>query len=153
MVVKDRIALGTIAGIVATFPQLIFNFISVQLGFAKFYDYQVSSSVYLEKQLTYTIGGFFFGMMTWETVGAGMGIVTVYLIQSTGRAHWWLKGVLVSCLLMYTLVYGFFYALRAPNIVPWDLGTNWSIFIENIIFGVISGYLVVRWGDWKKARG
>jgi len=48
---------------------------------------------------------------------------------------------------MYTLVYGFFYALRAPNVVPWDLETNWSILIENIIFGVVSGYLAVRWSE------
>jgi hypothetical protein len=147
MVIRDRIALGAFAGAIAAVLQLIFNFISVKIEFAKFYDFQLSGSIYLEKQLTYTFWGILLGVITWLFVGAGLGIAMVYLIRRTGKDFWWLKGVLISNFIMYTLVYGFFFAIKAPHVVPWDIPTNWSVLIDNTIFGLIASFLIVRWNE------
>lgn len=147
MVIRDRIALGAFAGAIAAVLQLIFNFISVKIEFAKFYDFQLSGSIYLEKQLTYTFWGIILGVITWLFVGTGLGIAMVYLIRRTGKDFWWLKGVLISNFIMYTLVYGFFFGIKAPNVVPWDIPTNWSVLIDNTIFGLIASFLIVRWNE------
>jgi len=86
------------------------------------------------------------GWLVWESMAAGLGIITTYLIYWSGRDYWWLKGLLVSNTLMFIFIYGFFFGLEAPKIVPWDLQTNWTFFIENLVFGITAGYFAVRWG-------
>ncbi|HYH02020.1 MAG TPA: hypothetical protein VEC37_02885 [Bacillota bacterium] len=148
MIIKDRLTLGVVSGVAATIPQLIFNYISVQLGYSQYYDFQISGSVYLYRNLTYTWGGMLLGGITWSGTGAGLGIVTVYLMDKTGSDYWWLKGILISNAIMYTFIYGFFFSSLAPTIVPWDLGTNFSMIIENALYGISLGFLVVRWGGF-----
>ena len=90
-----------------------------------------------------------FGGLVWELMAAGLGTLTVFLIHWTGKEFWWVKGLLVSNAIMFIFIYGLFYTLAAPRIVPWDLGTNWSVFIENIIFGLTAGFLTIRWVEDK----
>lgn len=146
MIIKDKIALGTLAGIVATIPQIPVNILSMKLNLAQHFSFQYAASIFIYKNLTYSFWGLLFGGLVWESMAAGLGIITVFLIDWTGEDFWWLKGLLVSNTLMFIFMYGFFFGLEAPKIVPWDLETNWTIFIENLVFGVTSGYLVVRWG-------
>lgn len=146
--VKDKIALGTLVGTTATIPQLIINFFMVQLHFSNFYDFQISGGIYLYKNLTYTFWGIVFGGLVWEFMAAGLGILVVYFVFITGKDYWWLKGLVISNAVMFIFVYGLFYTLAAPRIVPWDLGTNWSVFLENLIFGLTAGYLTIRWGNF-----
>ncbi len=148
--IKDRITLGTVIGVIAAIPQLIFNFILVRVNFTDFYDFQISGSIYLYKNLTYTFWGLVFGGFLWELMAATLGILTVYLILWTGKEYWWLKSILVSNAAMFLLVYGLFYTLAYPKIVPWDLNTNWSIFIGNLIFGLTAGFLTNCWAENKE---
>lgn len=148
--IRDRVALGTLAGTIATIPQLILDGILVRAGLSKYFGFQISAGVYLLRPLTERFWGMLLGGLVWEFMAAGLGIITVCLIQCTGKEYWWLKGLLVSNTIMYIFIYGFFYALRGPRIVPWDLGTNWAVLIENLLFGVTVGFLVARWGDWSK---
>ncbi len=73
--IHDRIALGTLAGIVGTIPSLILNFISVQVGFAKFYSFQISSSIYLFPGLTDSLNGLILGGLIWLGFGALLGVL------------------------------------------------------------------------------
>lgn len=153
MVIKDKIALGTAAGIAATIPQLIVNVFLVIFGFSVYYSPQLAASVFIYKYLTYQLWGMLFGLLVWESMAAGLGIFTVYLIYWTGRDFWWLKGLLVSNTLMFIFMYGFYFGLGAPKIDPLDLGTNWSLFIENLVFGLGTSYLAIRWGgDYLKNK-
>jgi hypothetical protein len=47
MFVKDKIALGTIVGIVATVPQIIINVLAVQIGLSQHYAFQYAASIYV----------------------------------------------------------------------------------------------------------
>ena len=149
MVIKDKVILGSVAGIVASIPQVILNAILLRLKLTEFYDFQIAGSVYLYKYLTYTPSGLLFGAIMWESIAVGLGIIAVYFISVTGRSGWWLKGIIVSNLIMFSLIYGFFFAMQAPTIVPWDLRTDWSMLFENAVFGVCLGYLINLWNDWE----
>ena len=145
--IRDRIALGTLAGIVGTIPSLILNYFSVQLGFAEFYSFQISGSIYLFPGLTDSVAGMFLGALIWLGFGAFLGIVIVYLFTYTGHDYWWLKGPLVAFVIMFVGIYGILYTAGAARIVPFDLATNLSEAVGNLIFGLFTAYLVVRWGS------
>lgn len=145
--IKDTLALGAFAGIIATIPQLIFDYLSVQLGFSKYYAFQISGSIYLVKELTDDFLGLVLGGLVWEATGMLLGVLTVLLMRSIGKDYWWLKGIFVANAVMYTVIYGFLFNLGGARIVPTDIPTNLTVFIGNIIFGVTLGYLIVRWGD------
>ncbi len=143
--IKDKIVLGAVVGVLATIPQLIFNFFMVRLNFSNFYDFQISGGIYLYKNLTYTFWGLVLGGLVWEFMAAGLGILTVFLILWTGKKYWWVKSILVSNTVMFICLYGLLLDFAHPRIVPWDLETNWSVFIENLIFGFTMGFLTNCW--------
>lgn len=147
MNIRDRIALGTIAGIFGTIPQLIFNYFSVQLGYSKYYSFQLSSGTYLLKGFTDTTSGFVFGAIVWMFSAAFIGILIVYLLTFTGTDYWWLKGILVNNVIMFTFIYGFLFDMGAAEIVPLDIPTNYTTLIGNTLTGFSSAYLTVRWGS------
>jgi hypothetical protein len=143
--VRDKVALGTIAGLIGAIPQVLINALSVYIGFAKNFDFQLSGSIYLSRELTLTFWGFILGGIVWYSMAAGLGIFTTYFIKLTGKDYWWLKGIIVSNTVMYIFMYGFFFSLEAPKVVPWDVSTNFSILIENYIFGITTGYIIQRY--------
>lgn len=145
--IKDSTALGALAGIVATIPQLIFDFIMVQLGNSGYYAFQISGSIYLFKRFTDDLLGLMLGGIVWESMAMLLGIITVFYMRFTGKDYWWLKGIVVSNLIMFTIIYGFLYTLGAAKIVPFDIPTNLTVLVGNVIFGLTVSYLVVRWGD------
>lgn len=146
MVIRDRIALGTLAGLVATIPAFIVNMLSVALGFAKWYHYQIGGSIYLHPGLTDSPQGLILGTLVWLIPAMALGVITSYVIQATGEDFWWLKGIAVTLTCMYLIIYGFLYTLGGATIVPFDFATNISLYLENIIYGVTLGYLIKRWG-------
>jgi hypothetical protein len=143
--IRDRIALGTIAGLIGTIPGLALNYISVQLGLSKFYSFQLTGSIYLFPGLTDSLFGYILGGMVWLTFGVFLGIAIIYLIEITGEDYWWLKGVVVSFGIMFVGIYGVLYTFGAARIVPFDIATNMTEAISNIIFGLFTAYLIVKW--------
>ncbi len=145
--IKDTTALGAASGFVAAFPQLIFDFIAVQLGYSNYYAFQISGSIYLFPKLTTYFFGFLLGGVIWFSMGMLLGVICAFYIKFTGTDFWWLKGLFISNLLMFVMLYGFFYTLGGARIVPFDISTNWTILLGNIIFGLTVSYLIVRWGE------
>lgn len=145
--IKDGTALGAISGILATIPQLLFDYLSVTLGYSHYYAFQLSGSIYLLKKLTYMPVGLILGGLVWESQAILLGIITVYYLRATGTDFWWLKGLLVSNTLMYTVIYGFLFSLGGAKIVPFNIPTNFTVLIGNVIFGLALPYLIVHFGD------
>jgi hypothetical protein len=147
LVIRDRIALGVLAGIIAAIPSSLVNFLSVQVGISRWYSSQIGGSIYLHPGLTDSLQGFLFGSLIWLIPAMALGILTSYVIQATGEDYWWIKGLAVTMIFMYLFVYGFLYTLGGATIVPFDFATNMSVFVENIIYGLTLGYLIKRWGQ------
>lgn len=144
MIIKDEIALGALAGFLATIPQFIFNLISVYFSYSKFYSFQFSGSIFLRPSLTLTPLGIVIGTFMWVSMATVLGIIIVYLLKYTGKDYWWLKGILVSVSLMFTIIYGFLQSFGITKIVPNDIPTNLTHLIGNIIFGAFAGYFAYR---------
>lgn len=63
MAIKDKMALGSAAGITDSFPALLLNFLSVQLGMAKYYNFEIATSIYLYPALTHRVLSRIFGSL------------------------------------------------------------------------------------------
>lgn len=147
--IRDKIALGTFAGFIGSIPGLLVNFLSYQLGHSNYYSFQLAGGVYLLKNLTGSLSGIILGGIAWESMAGFLGILLVYLIHFTGRDYWWLKGIVISNGIFYILIYGFFFSLGGgpvgPKVVPWDIKTNYTVLLENLIFGLTTSYLIIKW--------
>ena len=83
--IRDRIALGVVAGLLATIPSLIVNIISVNLGFARWYSHQIGGSIYLHPGLTDSPQGVILGLLVWIIPAMILGVITSYVIKVTGE--------------------------------------------------------------------
>ena len=146
MEIRDEVALGAAASLIATIPQILVDFISVQLGFSKYYAFQISGSIYLARGLAGKGEGVILGGLVWEFMAVLLGVLTVYILKFTGRDYWWLKGIAISNIIMFIVIYGFLHSLGSATIIPLDFQTNLALFIDNIVFGLVMGYLISRWG-------
>lgn len=145
MKIEDSFALGTISAIVASIPQLIFDWISHYYLFkGKYQAYQISSGIYLRPQLTNEPMGIALGIILWISQAIMLGVIITYVLKKTGKDFWWLKGLVISNGVMYIWIYGFLLTLGAGRIVPFDMRTNWTILIGNFIFGLLTPYFIIR---------
>lgn len=147
MIIKDRVALGACAGTLGAIPQLLLNLIFHALNYSKTYFFTLAGGIFLREKVTDTVGGIFLGTALWLFTSSFVGFLMVLLFEKTGKDFWWLKGPLTVIMVMQILVYGFVFNMANTQIIPVDVPTNLSIFVENIIFGVVTGYLVKRWSD------
>ena len=154
VVIRDRVILGTLASLVAAVPQAILNLISKALGLSKIYSFTLAGGVFLRNKITEDSGGIFLGSILWLFTAAFLGYLIVLFLQYTGKDYWWFKGPFVTIIFMHLLIYGFMFNMANAKVIPIDIPTNISIFAENIVFGVIVGYLIIRWsGDVPELKG
>jgi len=147
MLIKDRITLGTIAGLVGTIPQILISFISFKIGYAQYFSYQLAAGVHLEKTLAGKPMGLFMGGLIWELTGSILGILILFFVIKTGTDFWWLKGILIANFFMYTVIYGFVFDMGSANVLPEDIGTNFTEMVGNTLFGLTSAFLAARWAN------
>lgn len=147
MVIRDRVALGVLAGVVGAIPQVILNLISRAVGFSKTYSFALAGGIFLKGKVTEEPGGILLGILLWLFTSAFVGLLIVLFFQKTGKDYWLLKGPLVTIIVMQLFIYGFAFNMANTKVIPVDVSTNISIFFENLVFGVVAGYLVARWSD------
>lgn len=145
MIIHDRIALGAFAGILGSIPQLIIDFLLVQLNYSQVYAFQIVASIYLKPHLTLKPMGLILGGIVWEFGSAMLGVLIVYLFVLTGNDYWWLKGLGISNGFMFTIFYGFIYTLGGAKIIPFDITTNFTQLIGHTVFGISTSYLIIKW--------
>jgi len=141
MKIEDTFALDTISALVASIPQLLFDWISHYYLFrAKYQGYQISAGIYLYNHLTNDPMGIALGLIVWLLQGISLGIIITLILKYFGRDFWWLKGLVVSNGFMYIWIYGFILTLGGGKVVPFDMRTNWTILLGNTIFGLLTPY-------------
>ncbi|NLJ99817.1 MAG: hypothetical protein GX318_01090 [Clostridia bacterium] len=145
--IEDNVALGAAAGLVGTIPGLIINFIFVQSGISKLYAFQISGGIFVPDRANTGFLMFLLGAVVWLATSALMGVIITYALDYTGRDFWWLKGIILTVTLLFIGLYGILFSMGGAHIVPLDLGTNLTLFLDNLVFGLATAYLSVRWGS------
>lgn len=152
MKIKDPIALGALTGLLGSIPHLLVNFLSVQLGFSRYYSFQISAGIFIAEELTTERLGLLIGAISWSITAIILGTLLVLLVKFTGKNHWWLKGILITGGLTYAGIYGILFSLGGANLVPTDIPTTVTNMFGNLVFGISSGYLIIKLGDINNNR-
>lgn len=71
------------------------------MGIAKYYIFQISSSIRILKKFTDTPLGAILGISLWLITGAILGMILVYIFRLTGKDYWWAKSSIIIVGLMY----------------------------------------------------
>lgn len=147
MRIKDEFALSFLAGFIACVPQIAFDTISVLAGYSKYYAFQIAAGVFLHNHLALTPLGIFMGAIIWIIAAIFISLITITVFRLTGKDYWWIKSPAVVLSIMFIGIYGFLFNLGAAEIVPYDIPTNFTILINNIIFSIVLGYSIIHYGD------
>lgn len=139
--------MGTLAGAIGAIPPIILNLISHALHFSKTYSFALAGGIFLRKLATTTLGGILLGSTLWLFTAAFMGVMVALLFRITGKDYWWIKSPLLIIVVMHIFIYGFLFNMANTKVIPNDIATNISLLIENIVFSLVIGYLVIRWSE------
>jgi len=90
---KDKVLVGAIIGVLANTVKLTFNYIAYLLGFTKVVFWQIAASRFLEKEDVFTSSAYLIGAVADFTVTAALGIVFIYVLVFIGKENLWLRGV------------------------------------------------------------
>lgn len=145
MLIRDTYTRGIYAGLVGSLPALALDLVAVGSGLSSYYGFQLTGAIFLKPGLTDWAAGVVLGLILWFGVGAFLGVAVSYLLIWTGHDGWPIKGISLSLVAVYMLLYGVISAMGASTIVPFDLATNFTQLIENVITGFSVACLTVRW--------
>ncbi len=102
---KDKVAIGTIVGLLADVTKLLFNYLAFNLHFTNVIFWQIAAARFLERNDLFKPMAYFIGAVTDLTVTAIIGVLFIYFLHFTGRDYIWLKGAGFS-LVIWVIVLG-----------------------------------------------
>jgi hypothetical protein len=92
-VLKDKIVIGILVGLLADAVKLTFNFISFKLDFTPVVFWQLVAGAVLEMEDVFTPVGILIGGIADIIMTMLFGVIFIYIIYLTGRENLWIKGI------------------------------------------------------------
>lgn len=145
MKIKDRFALGVIAGMLSYIPRGILNNLEYKYGLIDNTYSQGSATLFISKKDTNTLHGKIIGFINNSTLIGITGVTTSYLLSITGRDHKVLKGVGISSI--SALVLGGILTKMGIVAKPKKLNTYTLGHLDHILYGALCGLIVAKLGD------
>ncbi|MEL7567853.1 MAG: DUF6789 family protein [Dehalobacterium sp.] len=90
---KDKVLVGAIIGVLANIIKLTFNYTAYLFGFTNVVFWQIVASRFLEKEDIFTPSAYLIGATADFTVTTALGIVFIYVLDFIGKENLWLRGV------------------------------------------------------------
>ena len=115
--IKDKIIIGLLIGLLADAVKLTFNFLSFKLNFTPVVFWQLVSATVLEKEDVFTPLGILIGGITDIIVTMFLGVIFIYLIYLTGKENLWIKGIgfgMLVWLIFFVVVRGLLVQGKIP---------------------------------------
>lgn len=91
--IRDKLILGIIVGLLADAVKLTFNYLAFKLGFTKVVFWQLVAALLLEKEYIHKPIALLVGGITDLIVASFYGVVFIYFIYLSGKVHLWIKGI------------------------------------------------------------
>lgn len=144
--IKDPLILWALSGVIGAASRDVYSFFAKQIGFAKFYIWQIGASLFLEKPLTMTFLGNMLGFLTDILVGSFLGFIFGLFLKWRGKSYYILKGWGVGAF-AWLAFFGIL-VTNVPNLkdsAPNDILSNFSAFVGHSIFGIATAIAYVKW--------
>ena len=137
---RDPVFLGGLAGSFGILTRDGYSFLAKTIGLAKFYVWNISAGLFMERKYVNTFFGNTVGILADIVLGAVIGIVFVYFIKFTNHKNFLIKawGIgMAAWLLLFGIV---FHSLPGTDhLAPQEALSNLSAFIGHSIFGISIG--------------
>jgi len=143
--VKDKVALGTIAGILSNVIVTIIDIVFYKLDVIKFLHFHIAASVYFPISEVHTLPALIVGAIADFTLAAYLGVIIVYTLFYTGTDYSYVKGLGIV-FAFWLFIYGIIERLNIARIDPTDPGTNLVHLAIHIILGLLTSWIIVKHG-------
>ena len=141
---KDTIAFGVLAGIIANIPKTILAWAFHFAGVLRYTFAHIAAGYFVGAEMLDNPIALATGFVADYTLAAVLGIILYLIIQKTGTDYAILKGIVLGSF-MYLIFYGALMALditRASLLTPLP---NLLLFFPHVIFGASAGWIIKRY--------
>ena len=91
--IRDRTTLGALAGIASILTRDIYSYLAKQIGFSKFYVWNIAADLFVHGKAVQTPVGTILGILADMGTGALLGVLFVHFLRWTGGKNPLIKGV------------------------------------------------------------
>ncbi|GAB6098790.1 hypothetical protein JCM16358_06690 [Halanaerocella petrolearia] len=146
MKIKDKIFLGTVAGIGANLIKNILGYLMYLLNISQHLTWQLAASTYFPKTEVNGLPALIIGAFNDFSIAIILGVVTTYILYYTGTDHYLIKG-LITVTLAWLLIHGAGLKLGIANIKSTHPSTNLVHLVEHLVLGLFTAWLAIRYGE------
>jgi hypothetical protein len=144
--IKDRLTLGAISGILGSFTKTIIVGGFKRLGLAEFNGTETSAGMLLPAYKVNTPSGKLVGHITNTMIGMTLGIAMTYLLSATGKDKAIIKGAGMSGV-FWMILYGNYANMGGSTVRPALPSTILSNLVGHFGYGVVTSFVITRIGD------
>lgn len=147
--IKDRILIGSVAGMIGSLFKDLPNFILYKLGVVKYLYAHLAASAHLHEADVYSPIGILIGFLGDTMTGGAIGVVTILFLDKFGLDYWWYKGCIIGNT-VWLFGLGVILNLGTVNLVPGDPIFRFTSIFDHLLFGLTIVYLIYKWDRLKE---
>jgi len=133
--IKDKVIVGAIVGLLADAVKLAVNYLAFTLGFTRVVFWQIAATLFLDRQDLFKPVAYIVGAVADLTVTAIIGVVFIYFIHFTGHKYLWIKGVGFG-LAVWVGLFGTFLGTAVRGKLPQEPSGILVTLVAHSIFGL-----------------
>jgi hypothetical protein len=148
-IIKDKLVLGPLAGIIADIIQDLFQFGLEKLNLIKFSLDNIAGSMFIRVSNTSIVTGYWgniVGTLAGIALSIILGITFVYLIKLSGFRFVISKGLLYGLILWFLIYGGIRAALHISYLQDYDPFHTLIQLLVHLLFGLSIGIVVAKLG-------
>lgn len=141
---RDNIAIGASAGLLADGIKLGLNYLLFRLGMTKVVFWQIVATRFLSRQELFKPAAYLIGAAADLSAAAFLGVAFVYILRYTGRDFLWLKGAGFG-LLIWAGLLGMILE-TARRLLPINVSGILVTLLAHLAFGLALAFFAERLG-------
>lgn len=142
--IKDRILVGSLAGMIGSLFKDMANLFFYKLGFINCLYIHLAAAAHLDEAAIFTPLGLIIGFLADTITGGAIGVAIVLFLDRYGFDYWWYKGCIIANII-WLFGLGVVLNLNVVTFVPRDPVFRFTSLFDHILFGLITVYLIYKW--------
>lgn len=144
--IKDRMILGTLAGLGANIVKNILGASAMKLELAEIDGPHRAAGMLVPPHKIADPKGKLVGVLADSIMAGTLGVASLSILKLFGKKHAVIKGGLVGAG-MWTMLYGVLGTLGATKVNPVSPSTVLTEFVEHTVFGAVTAGLITKMAD------
>jgi hypothetical protein len=143
-VIKDKVIIGSVAGMIGTLFKDSLNLILYRLNVVPILYAQLAASAHLEPDRLYRPLGYIIGVVADIATGGAIGVVTMLFLDRFGMDYWWYKGLIIGAT-VWLFGLGVILNLGTVHWIPCDPVFRFASLFDHLLFGEVTLFFIHRW--------